>query len=311
MEYVQKNWTSEKPYCIYKHTSPSGKVYIGQSRQKNLNKRWKNGNIYGYCEMSIFRKAIDKYGWDNIQHEIIEEGLTKNEVDFRECYWIKYYKDLNLSYNVSNGGDGCSRKMSDETKEKISKAHLGKKRGPHSKEWNENISKNRKGIPQPPEAIKRMVETRKKNGNNKASKETKEKMSLIFSNRVHINNGTECKFVKNNELDKYLNDGWVRGRLKLNFKDPDAPSKIRKGHIHINNGVKNKFINQDELDKYLSNGWVKGLITNIKDKSKYGHLLGKVRIIKEGKSKFIYPNELDNYLSEGWLKYSKKTLKNH
>ena len=94
--YIQNNWTPEKPYCIYKHISPSGKVYIGQTKQKNLTKRWRNGNIYGYCEMSIFRKVINKYGWENIRHEIIEEGLTKQEADLRERYWIAYYKDLNL-----------------------------------------------------------------------------------------------------------------------------------------------------------------------------------------------------------------------
>ena len=308
-QYIQKNWTPEKPYCIYKHISPSGKVYIGQTKQKNLNKRWRNGNIYGYCQMSIFRKVIDKYGWENIQHEIIEEGLTKQEADLRECYWIQYYKELNLSYNVSNGGDGCSRKMSDETKEKIARAHLGKKRGPHSPEWNENISKNRKGISNPPEAIQRAIETRKRNGTNKASQETKEKMSLIFSNRMHINNGVECKFVKIDEADKYLNDGWVKGRLKLKFKDPLTPSKIRKGKIHINNGVKNKFICPNELNEYLNNGWIKGNLITIKNRDKYRHLTGKIRIYKDNMTKFIHPEELDKYLNIGWNKYKGSTKK--
>ena len=33
----------EKKYKIYKHTSPSGKVYIGQTSQDNPVQRWKNG----------------------------------------------------------------------------------------------------------------------------------------------------------------------------------------------------------------------------------------------------------------------------
>ena len=50
-------------YCIYRHISPSGKVYIGQTCQ-DPNKRWLNGK--GYKKSTIFNRAIEKYGWSNI-----------------------------------------------------------------------------------------------------------------------------------------------------------------------------------------------------------------------------------------------------
>lgn len=57
-----------KNYCVYKHTSPSNKVYIGITSQEP-ERRWKNGN--GYKKNLYFTKAIKKYGWDNFAHEIL------------------------------------------------------------------------------------------------------------------------------------------------------------------------------------------------------------------------------------------------
>ena len=56
-------------WCIYKHTSKtSGKVYIGQTN--NINVRWKPG---AYRNCAKFYAAIQKYGWDDFEHEILEE----------------------------------------------------------------------------------------------------------------------------------------------------------------------------------------------------------------------------------------------
>lgn len=60
-------------YSIYKHTSPSGKSYIGITKQGK--KRFgKDGN--GYKKQRKFYNAIQKYGWDNFKHEIIEDNLS-------------------------------------------------------------------------------------------------------------------------------------------------------------------------------------------------------------------------------------------
>ena len=65
-------------YCVYKHTSPNGKVYIGITSQNPI-ARWRNGK--GYSNNTHFKNAIDKYGWDNFKHEILHSELSKEEAE--------------------------------------------------------------------------------------------------------------------------------------------------------------------------------------------------------------------------------------
>ena len=71
----------------------------------------------------MFWQAIQKHGWDNIKHEILFEGLTKDEADRIEIEQIAFYKKKHCSYNLASGagGLGICTKLSEETKLKISK----------------------------------------------------------------------------------------------------------------------------------------------------------------------------------------------
>lgn len=107
----------EKNYKVYKHTFPNGKVYIGITKMKPYN-RWKRGQCYK--PQPLIYRAICKYGWDNIKHEILFDGLTKEEAEQKEIELIALYKSNNhkYGYNISLGGFiHC-----EETKAKISKA---------------------------------------------------------------------------------------------------------------------------------------------------------------------------------------------
>lgn len=114
-----------KEYCVYKHTAPNGKVYIGQTCQKP-EQRWKNGN--GYSNNEYFTRAIKKYGWENFNHEILYSGLTRDESDKLEIELILKYNstDKNFGFNIENGGYG---------------------KGKHSLETLIKMSDGRKGIP--------------------------------------------------------------------------------------------------------------------------------------------------------------------
>ena len=117
--------------CIYKHTSPSGKVYIGQTCQKPEN-RWNNGNGY---KSGYFYCAIKKYGWNNIKHEVLFTGLDQLNADIIEEDLIYYYKQIGKSYNLANGGFvNKGWNQSEESKKKISEANKGKKMSEESKE---------------------------------------------------------------------------------------------------------------------------------------------------------------------------------
>lgn len=110
------NDESNGTYIVYKHTSPSNKCYIGITRLKP-NKRWKNGN--GYITQQYFYRAIQKYGWENFKHEILHEGLSKEEAEQKEIELISYYDSTNKNkgYNISHGGN-CSDSVSEETRKK-------------------------------------------------------------------------------------------------------------------------------------------------------------------------------------------------
>ena len=114
-----------KKYIIYKHTTPSDKVYIGQTCQ-SPNKRFGH-NGYGYRGSTLFYNAIQKYGWSNIKHEILFKDLTREEANKIEAELISEYcsNEKEFGYNLQSGGNNYF--ISDETKSKISKAHVGKK----------------------------------------------------------------------------------------------------------------------------------------------------------------------------------------
>ena len=116
---------------IYKHTSPSGKVYIGQTCQKPEN-RWNNGKGY---KSGYFYCAIKKYGWNNIKHEVLFTGLDQLNADIIEEDLIYYYKQIGKSYNLANGGFvNKGWNQSEESKKKISEANKGKKMSDEAKE---------------------------------------------------------------------------------------------------------------------------------------------------------------------------------
>ena len=128
-------------YCVYRHTCPNGKVYIGITGQNPI-KRWSNGGHYrGNCH---FYNAILKYGWDNIAHEILFSNLTKEEACQKEIELIACHKsnDPEFGYNHSLGGEvNVGWHHSEEAKLKM--------RRPKSEEAKRNLSKAKKLQGQP------------------------------------------------------------------------------------------------------------------------------------------------------------------
>ena len=72
---------------LYLHITPCGKKYFGVA-STTANQRWSNGK--GYKRNKYFTRAINKYGWDNIDHIILAEGLTSFESDLLEIFCISY-----------------------------------------------------------------------------------------------------------------------------------------------------------------------------------------------------------------------------
>lgn len=79
----------------------NGRKYIGQ---KKYNKDWTTYLGSG----TILKRAIDKYGAENFEREIIEKCSSRKILDDREVYWIEFYDAVNsdMFYNIACGGDG-------------------------------------------------------------------------------------------------------------------------------------------------------------------------------------------------------------
>lgn len=95
---------NEKNYKVYIHTCPNGKKYVGITR-RNVKDRWQSG--HGYKSNSRFYNAILKYGWGNIKHEILFDGLTQEEAYKLEIEMIALNEsnNPNYGYNQTEGGE--------------------------------------------------------------------------------------------------------------------------------------------------------------------------------------------------------------
>ena len=206
-----------KTYTVYKHISPSNKVYIGIT-SIDPKQRWNSG--HGYKSNRHFTSAIKKYGWKNIKHDILFENLTEEEAKLMEQMYIALYDSTNREkgYNQTLGGESTSGLIpwnkglkgiySEETRKKMSEANKGKKA------WNKGL----KGEDNPlygrhhsDEAKKKMSEIAK---GRKVSTETRKKLSESHKGKISPNKG------------KTLSKEW-RKKLSESHKGK-TPSNMKK-----------------------------------------------------------------------------------
>jgi len=131
----------------------NGKIYIGQAQnifnRFNEHRRNRNGHlIYRDC---ILYRAIKKYGWNKFEISVIEKVDDFELLNEREIFWIN---KLNPEYNTREGGN-CARgwKHTKETRKKMSEStkgmYLGKNNPfygkTHSEETKEKIRQARLG----------------------------------------------------------------------------------------------------------------------------------------------------------------------
>ena len=81
----------EKEYCVYVHIFPNEKRYVGQTKQKP-EYRFNNGEGYNGCPYMY--RAIQKYGWENVRHEILIDGISAEQADYYEKYYIALYQKI-------------------------------------------------------------------------------------------------------------------------------------------------------------------------------------------------------------------------
>lgn len=108
-------------FGIYMITSPSGYIYIGQS--KDIYERWEwYKKLICENQPRLYRSLL-KHGIENHKFEIVEE-CSIEQLNEKEIYYIKFFNCFNTPHglNLTPGGDGCAE-WSDESKQKIGDAN--------------------------------------------------------------------------------------------------------------------------------------------------------------------------------------------
>ena len=304
-------------YTVYKHVGPTAKVYVGITKN-SLQHRWGTDGT-GYKGCPKFWNAIQKYGWDAFRHDIVAVGLSYDDASALEIELIAKYAKQNKTYNIMPGGSSYpvehkqNGPMPPKHRQAISKALKGKTKSPEhiEKVRQANIGKTvghiwiKRGLETrhiPKEALyefivdgwelgRLLMSNEQRNQISKAqmgrsySKEYRENMSKVMKGKlkgfISITKDNKNKRIREDELDQYLSDGWVRGRsykhsdeTKQKIKHKSSPvwsaesraklsialkehSPIR-GKIMVNDGNVCKLILPTELDQYLSDGWTRG-----------------------------------------------------
>ncbi|MGN1399728.1 MAG: NUMOD3 domain-containing DNA-binding protein [Erysipelotrichaceae bacterium] len=202
----------DKNWCVYIHISPSNKAYIGIT-SNTPEGRWQNGlgylkkTKYGEYKQPAIARAIIKYGWDNFEHIIWANQLTKEQACQCERLLILLFntRDKNYGYNIREGGNngGQGRVVSEMTRYRLSISHKGKESPNKNKrfsdehrqklkeaflnspnrndEWRRKISQSKKGKKMPQEIVQRMSESRMGHA---VSEETRKKISQANTGRI-------------------------------------------------------------------------------------------------------------------------------
>lgn len=217
---------------IYKITSPSNKVYIGQSI--NIEKRWYDHKKVYKTKKSRLYSSFVKYGIENHVFEVITICLIE-DLNKLEKYYVDLYESTNniKGLNLRDGG-GSKACISEETKIKISnttKGRIGKKKTEEQK-IAQSIRQKGKVLSQ---ETKQKMSLAKKG--KRKTEETKKKMSLYSKNRskTHLEKlsksltGKICseESRQKNRLSSIGQKAWNKGISKYNFDIPNIIEKLK------------------------------------------------------------------------------------
>jgi group I intron endonuclease len=226
---------------IYKITSPSGRIYIGKS--KNLKKRIKDYKYQCEKRKSIVHDSIRGYGWDNHTLEIIEE-CADELLSEREIFWIKelksYWLENQKGMNMTRGGEAGGGSWMWDTKRRKYFSELYKGEGSpfygkhHTEETKKYLSKLtrerhiERGTKIPVWGVEKMLSNKRKPVvvYLKDGAFFNEYISLSEASRkLNINLGS-CK-------DSVLYGSWINGEYLLKYKTENYPLNIEVGEIKM------------------------------------------------------------------------------
>lgn len=222
-----------RKYHIYRHTTPDGKVYIGCTCQ-NPEARWGKGGE-NYQSNKEFWCAIQKYGWDSIEHEILRVELDRQTALALEYEYIHQHKATNPDYGYNHiSGPKYRMDLHEKFRKAISERSKGYWANPEYRALiSRRVSEARKGI-------------RFTNEHREYLRQSKLKINQIKGNQCWVYKDHQESLIPESELSSYLGDGWVSGRLN------DKNIYMHK------QGCMDIKVTEEEVEDYTKQGWVLG-----------------------------------------------------
>lgn len=173
---------------IYKYTSPSGKIYIGQTTKDPKKRAGYKGRGYSG---TVFGNAIKKYGFENFKLEIlhiVEDDSVENLINklnkLEENEILKNNSLLPNGYNSKYGGN--NHKLADEIKEKIRQTKIQQSK---DENYRKMISEKTREAMSNPEIRKKC--SSRVGSHTIHSEETKQKISNILKNSIKVKVNSE------------------------------------------------------------------------------------------------------------------------
>lgn len=204
----------------------NGKIYIGQtsvSLTERIGDHRRKAKIHN--SKSSFHSAIRKYGINNFRFEIIDNAKDRDELNYKEKYWIKFYNSNNnkIGYNLKTGGDQPT--FNDEVKKKIGLAGKGRKL---SEECINNMRIRFTGKGNPFYGKRHTTETKNKISQTKKSQKKKHTLEHIERCK-HIGEDNATSKLKNCDVIK------IKTMLKNNIRIIDISKKLKINKSSIKN----------------------------------------------------------------------------
>lgn len=285
------DYYSNKKYFVYRHIVPNGKMYIGITSKSSPELRWGVGGKAYSKSNKHFWYAIQKYGWDNIEHIVVAHSLTVDQACNLESYLIYKYNSMQDGYNQTSGGIRPTE-ITDEIRNKLSIAikayHSTLPEGAWSAKFRghavsdsakKKISSKATGRKYSNAVIERRKRTFKEHL-------TPERRSMYgsFSKGRTVSEETRKKISAANK-GRVVSE---ETRLRIGRKSKE---RFSVKHIWVHNEINELEIPESKLSEYLSIGYVIGRLNT---KSIY--------LTKCGNTIKVSKYELDTYLSDGWVR---------
>lgn len=276
-----KKFTYDKPCSVF-ICPPYQDVEVYVSNQDcNLTQcQWLQivmNNVPNANEYVMVCKVVDK-GWEQY---VVDKKVNKSHFGVNTEYVLCIPGKSSKEFTLSNE----DIEQLEQQAKLYQSAQRSKRLAAHSKEpkvWMTNIDTNEtKLVAVGLVADMQNLHWQKGRGN-----------KINMSEYVWMHNLTQSKRVRKEQVDSYVQNGWVRGRL----------GNSTAGITYVHKDGVCKGAHSDELDEYIANGWQLGNGTSKVGLNK-GNACGpkgKVCINNGSVNKFVDKEQVDTFLHDGW-----------